>query len=169
MNDKGRILLGLLVFLILITFPVWYNIVKGKVDYRPDVQILTANTPGKDVCVEDTDYMREKHMDLLNVWREKVVREGERVHVSPDGKKYNMSLSYTCLDCHSNKADFCDQCHNYMAVQPYCWECHLTTDDADLKSFSFFEPVLAEVEEDIEIEVHAEEDGEHEVATEEAH
>ena len=27
-----------------------------------------------------------------------------------------MSLSNTCLDCHSNKAEFCDRCHNYASV-----------------------------------------------------
>jgi hypothetical protein len=31
----------------------------------------------------------------------------------------------TCLECHSNKTKFCDQCHNYLDVQPYCWDCHL--------------------------------------------
>jgi hypothetical protein len=36
-----------------------------------------------------------------------------------------MSLSNTCLDCHSNKAEFCDRCHNYASVSPYCWDCHI--------------------------------------------
>ena len=29
-----------------------------------------------------------------------------------------MSLSNTCLDCHSNKAEFCDNCHTYASVKP---------------------------------------------------
>ena len=29
-----------------------------------------------------------------------------------------------CLDCHKNKSNFCDKCHDYMGVKPYCWECH---------------------------------------------
>ena len=36
-----------------------------------------------------------------------------------------MSLTNTCLGCHSNKAQFCDQCHNYLEVTPYCWDCHV--------------------------------------------
>ena len=35
------------------------------------------------------------------------------------------SLSNTCMACHSNKTQFCDQCHNYLAVTPTCWGCHL--------------------------------------------
>ncbi|MGD8893899.1 MAG: menaquinol oxidoreductase, partial [Desulfobacterales bacterium] len=31
----------------------------------------------------------------------------------------------TCLDCHEEKAEFCDKCHNYASVSPYCWECHI--------------------------------------------
>ena len=38
----------------------------------------------------------------------------------------NRSLSATCLgECHGAKADFCDRCHNYAAVSPPCWNCHL--------------------------------------------
>ncbi|MDX1708870.1 MAG: sulfate reduction electron transfer complex DsrMKJOP subunit DsrJ, partial [Desulfobacterales bacterium] len=62
---------------------------------------------------------------LLDVWRDAVVREGKRIYVNPAGKEFNMSLSNTCLDCHSNKAEFCDRCHNYASVRPYCWSCHI--------------------------------------------
>ena len=33
-----------------------------------------------------------------------------------------MSLTRTCMDCHSNKAEFCDRCHNYLAVRPVLLE-----------------------------------------------
>jgi len=36
-----------------------------------------------------------------------------------------MSLQNGCMTCHSNKKKFCDECHNYMAVVPYCWDCHI--------------------------------------------
>jgi len=29
------------------------------------------------------------------------------------------------MHCHSNKKKFCDECHNYMAVKPFCWDCHI--------------------------------------------
>ena len=34
-----------------------------------------------------------------------------------------------------DKADFCDKCHTYASVKPYCWDCHTepknTTPDED--------------------------------------
>jgi hypothetical protein len=64
-------------------------------------------------------------MDLLNEWREKVVRDEERIYTSPGGKEFEMSLSNTCTNCHSNKSEFCDRCHDYLGVTPYCWNCHV--------------------------------------------
>lgn len=125
MYDSGKIIIGLIVFLILMTFPIWFNAIAGKGDYVPDLEIKTINDPGRNQCVMEKGYMHPYHMDLLDEWRDDVVRNGERIHVSPEGKKYNRSLSSTCLDCHSNKDKFCDRCHDYMGVQPYCWECHL--------------------------------------------
>jgi hypothetical protein len=29
------------------------------------------------------------------------------------------------MGCHVNKSEFCDRCHDYTAVTPYCWECHV--------------------------------------------
>lgn len=120
MYDAGKIIIGLIIFLILITFPIWYNAVSGNPASAPDLKIITDAKQ----CVAPTDYMRTNHMDLLDEWRDIVVREKGR-YIMLDGKQYEMSLSNTCLDCHSNKADFCDQCHNYMSVDPYCWDCHI--------------------------------------------
>jgi hypothetical protein len=76
--------------------------------------------------------MRAYHMQMLIDWREKVIRSHEvagtqddRMFVNPEGKKYLASLSNTCMECHSNKSQFCDRCHNYVAVTPNCWGCHL--------------------------------------------
>jgi hypothetical protein len=35
-----------------------------------------------------------------------------------------MSLSNTCLGCHEGQKKFCTACHEYLAVQPFCWDCH---------------------------------------------
>jgi len=122
MYDAGKIIIGLIIFLVLATSPFWYNQATGKVDYKPNPQLKTD----AEACVMPTDYMREAHMDLLNDWRHSVVRDGERVHISHTGEKFNKSLSETCLDCHHNKETFCDECHNYSAVgQPVCWDCHI--------------------------------------------
>jgi len=122
MKDKKLIITGVIIFFIIITFPFWYN--RGKAAPQPDL-ILTAKAKAAKVCVRSTEYMKAEHMQLLDIWRDSVVRRGERIYVSPEGKEYAMSLTNTCLDCHSNKADFCDRCHNYASVRPYCWDCHI--------------------------------------------
>jgi hypothetical protein len=122
MKDKKKILAGLVVFIAVITFPFWFNL--GKAAPAPEL-VLTAKAKAAKSCVMSTEFMKANHMQLLDVWRHNVVRNSERMFVSPDGKLYNMSLSNTCLDCHSNKAEFCDRCHNYASVRPYCWDCHI--------------------------------------------
>jgi hypothetical protein len=123
MYDKGKILPGLLIFVALVTAPFWWNPLFG-----------TAGTPQpkppadtKLQCVLPKQEMRAKHMQVIYDWRETVVREGDhRTWTAPDGRTFQMSLSNTCLtQCHEKKSDFCDQCHHYLAVQPFCWDCHL--------------------------------------------
>lgn len=120
MSDRTKIVGGIAVFLVIVLFPVWYNLAMGKAGYRPEI---VAPRTGK--CVMDTAYMRTEHMDLLNVWRDDYVRLGDMMHKAPDGKQYVKSLSNTCLDCHDNKTEFCDRCHDYAGVDPYCWDCHV--------------------------------------------
>jgi len=128
MYDAGKIIGGLVIFLALVTSPMWYNMASGKADFKPDPKIITTAKE----CVMPTDYMEAKHMDLLFEWRDEVVRQGIRTHIAPDGKEYNMSLTKTCLDCHSNKSEFCDACHNYSAVgQPNCWDCHVVPEEVN--------------------------------------
>ncbi len=124
MYDAGKIIAGLMVFLVLMTFPIWHNLLFGVTEIQ-DPEIATKNMPGKDQCVKSTAEMKALHMDLLNQWRDSAVRQGERVYTAADGRKFNMSLSQTCMDCHNNKEKFCDRCHNAVAVSPYCWECHI--------------------------------------------
>ena len=69
--------------------------------------------------------MRTSHMKLLDEWRHEVVRDGDRFYKAANGETYYKSLQVTCMECHSNKSKFCDQCHDYMAVSPYCWDCHI--------------------------------------------
>ncbi len=127
MHDGGKILIGLLVFLAFVTFPVWYNAVGGKPEHRPQLEKAVGAT----ACVEGTAYMRTSHMDLLNDWRDEVVRTGTRVYVAADGARHEMSLSKNCLSCHASKSRFCDQCHDHMGVKPYCWDCHLVPKGAE--------------------------------------
>ena len=121
MYDARKIIIGLVIFLCLVTFPVWYVLASEIAASVPELEIVTA----EENCVESVPYMRAKHMDLLNDWRQSVVREGDRTYISSSGREYNKSLTGTCLECHSNKAEFCGRCHDYAGVKPSCWGCHI--------------------------------------------
>ena len=124
-HQWGMITLGLVIFIIVVTFPFWYG--KGKTSPPPQ---LSLDTPAiaqlkEKRCVEDTSFMRESHMKLLGAWRDGAVREGKRLHTARDGRVFEVSLSGTCLKCHSNKEQFCDRCHNYVGTKPMCFSCHI--------------------------------------------
>ena len=122
MYDAGKIIIGIIIGLALLTFPFWYN--KGRAAPAPEPK-LTEKAKEAKQCVEATPYMKSSHMQLLNTWRDSVVRQEKREYIAASGKEYNMSLQNTCTNCHSNKTQFCDQCHNYMGIAPYCWDCHI--------------------------------------------
>ncbi|MCD6319076.1 MAG: sulfate reduction electron transfer complex DsrMKJOP subunit DsrJ [Candidatus Desulfofervidaceae bacterium] len=127
MYDGGKILTGLILGVVLLTFPFWYNL--GRAAKMPEPE-LTAKAKQAKYCVEPKSYMKAYHMDLLNKWRDEVVRGGSRIYVGFKAKEYDMSLQNTCLKCHENKKKFCDECHNFADVKPYCWECHLEPKEA---------------------------------------
>lgn len=125
MYDGGKILIGIVFFLGLVTFPFLYN--GGKATAKPDPKIDTPviEQLAEKKCVEPKSFMKAGHMQLLNDWRDSVIRQGKRVYVNSEGAEFKMSLQNSCMNCHSNKKKFCDECHNYMAVTPYCWDCHI--------------------------------------------
>ena len=120
--NKGLVFAGLAIFLIAVTSPFWSNF--GSAALAPEV-VLTKKAKAAKTCVMSKEFMTREHMQLLDVWRDTVVRDGERLYTNSEGKTFTMSLSNTCLDCHSNKAEFCDRCHNYASVTPFCWDCHI--------------------------------------------
>jgi hypothetical protein len=122
MYDTGKIIIGLIIFIGFFTSPIWFDLLNGSSDIKPD-PVLPVSANQKE-CVESKDYMRENHMKLLNTWREDVVRNGQRDFVGAGGRHFNMSLTNTCMNCHSDKTKFCDQCHNYVGISNYCWDCH---------------------------------------------
>ena len=130
MGDTGKIIAGLVIFLVLVTSPFWYG--KGRTAVPPSLSLDTPEIRKLAVkkCVESTPYMKASHMELLKDWREAVVRGGDRLYVNHEGKGFFMSLSQTCLGCHSNKEKFCDACHSYSAVKPGCWSCHVVPPEA---------------------------------------
>jgi hypothetical protein len=121
MYNGGKVLIGILVFLALLSSPIWYNQAMGDPAYQVELEKASRG----DDCIRPAEWMTANHMDLLNEWRDQVVRDDERFETGADGVVYERSLSHTCLNCHENKDKFCDRCHDYLAVEPYCWECHL--------------------------------------------
>ena len=120
MYDSGKIITGLAIFVILMTFPVWFNVGGSERIPQPE-----KPPGGQKNCVAETDYMRTSHMVLLNQWRDEVIRSGQREFQEIDGVKYEKSLQNGCMYCHTSKVKFCDTCHIYADVKPYCWDCHV--------------------------------------------
>ena len=121
MYNAGTIIPGLLIFLVLATAPIWYNVASGHEAVAPEIE----KPKGETQCVADAEYMRREHMQLLSDWRDEVVRDSDRVYTTADGRQYDKSLTRTCLGCHQSKANSCDRCHDYLDVKPYCWQCHV--------------------------------------------
>ncbi|WP_028307544.1 sulfate reduction electron transfer complex DsrMKJOP subunit DsrJ [Desulfitibacter alkalitolerans] len=125
MNNSRNIIIGIAVLIILFTYPFWGSF--GKSAAAPEVSLDTPaiQALADKNCIEDVEFMRANHMQLLSDWKVSVVREGNRVYVSESGREYAMSLQNTCLECHSNKEQFCDACHTFVDVIPNCWTCHV--------------------------------------------
>jgi len=123
MYDTGKVIGGLVVFLILATSPLIFNAMSSTSAEPPE---LVPPPNGTQQCVMPTEWMRSSHMNLLDQWREDAVRRGDRDFViEATGETVTKSLTLTCMDCHSNKSEFCDRCHDYLEVAPYCWDCHV--------------------------------------------
>ena len=133
MYNGGKIIVGLLIFCGLVISPFVFGI-GHKAKPSPSLDTPVINAMDKKQCVESKVYMATTHMQILNNWRDAVVRDGNRLYTARDGRQYTMSLQNTCMRCHSNKAKFCDECHNYVAVKPYCWDCHLMPEQTAAKT-----------------------------------
>lgn len=151
MYDGGKIIVGLIIGVGLLLSPFIYD--AGKAAKAPEPE-LTEKAKEAGACVAPTPYMQEYHMQLLEYWRDTVVRDGDRYYNTSEKnwqlqvldalgqlekgeefyeaekeKVYYKSLQVTCLDCHSNKSKFCDKCHDYIGFDPYCWDCHIEPEE----------------------------------------
>jgi hypothetical protein len=121
MNDRPRIIAGLVVVMAALTFPLWYTVASGPAAAPPQLEL----PKGQSKCVRDREDMRAHHMEILNQWRDEVVRQGDCSPIEINGKNYPKSLTGACMSCHTSNENFCAQCHNYAAVKLTCWECHV--------------------------------------------
>jgi hypothetical protein len=125
MYDENKIIPMIIIFLILATFPLWYNLGKAAPPPDPKIDTPVIQAMAEKKCIEPKEAMITTHMKLLDEWRYQVIRGTyARQMTTADGRVFEMSLQNGCLKCHSNKTKFCDQCHNYMEVKPFCWDCH---------------------------------------------
>lgn len=85
-------------------------------------------------CVEDTDFMRKNHMDLLQHQRDETMHKGIRT------KKHSLKECFTChivKDADNkpvtvkNPKHFCRECHDYAAVKVDCFQCHTSVPGED--------------------------------------
>jgi hypothetical protein len=123
--NKKMIITGLAVFVLAVLSPFWFNIITVT-QAAPEPELL-GKAKAEKKCVFDKYDMRANHMSLLDTWRDSVVRNADRRYNAVNGKSFNMSLSTgenSCLGCHDDKSKFCDSCHTYASVDPYCWDCH---------------------------------------------
>ena len=113
MYDKTKVIAGLVFFLGLATAPFWIsNLGLSGVGGHGHGSL----PPGE--CVEPRDWMVANHMLLLNDWRNSVVRDGEKTYTNSAGKEFEMSLTNTCLGCHSNKVTITGEVSDNGHVDP---------------------------------------------------
>jgi hypothetical protein len=121
MYDSSKVIAGLIIFLVLATSPFWLNF--GSTTAAPELEY----PEGIEQCVEDTDWMRANHMQLLKEWNSAIPNHGpERLMELAQDDNWNGDLTLSCLTCHTKKENFCDRCHSYAGVDldRYCWQCH---------------------------------------------
>jgi len=128
MYDSGKVITGLLIFVAVFTFPFWFNVGNAAFE-KPELKEVPKEKG--EACVEATEFMTREHMQLLNEWRDWVVRDADRIYVNTNGEEFAISLQNTCMDCHTSKKDFCDKCHDAAAVTPYCWTCHIEPKESE--------------------------------------
>ncbi len=107
-----------------------------------DAEVAAGRTPypliprGQgDSCVEDTDFMRRNHMNLLMHQRDDTVLQGIR------SKRHSLK---ECISCHavpgpdsipvtiSSPEHFCRSCHDYAAVSIDCFQCHASRPEQEV-------------------------------------
>jgi hypothetical protein len=155
MYDGGKIIPGLIIGLCLFLSPFGYNAIFGKDTKAPEPELTAKAKEAKqcvapkqymtawhmqlldnwrhDVVRDGKRYFNTNvdlwwdyslDSSLIENWR-RFVTDSEVQEPGKPGKTYYKSLQVTCMDCHSNKSKFCDRCHEYAGVTPYCWDCHV--------------------------------------------
>lgn len=130
-----KAVIATLVFLVIVTLPFIVSAAKGNVgsfETFEELEDRINNNPkelalrdGETQCVEETDYMRVNHMQILKDERVNYVR-----HDDPyPGDKHSIRGCFTChyqpepsqvIANDPAGQGFCTECHNYNGVKPGC-------------------------------------------------
>jgi hypothetical protein len=116
MYSKKFVIPGIILLLIIIFSPYWYN----ASTIGLGVAVPELQKPEGENCVEDKEWMRVNHMELLKDWRDDVVRKGDRTQYNGFNKTFE-----DCFNCHRSYEEFCMKCHGYLGVTPGCVQCHI--------------------------------------------
>jgi len=110
------------VFAVIILLPIALSLVVSRGETTPEVFLEAPDSRWAN-CVRDAEYMRFRHMDLLKEVRSDVIRDGLKGGITLAG----------CGDCHHNREQFCDRCHEAASVSLDCWGCHYYLTDSELE------------------------------------
>lgn len=125
MYSKKYVIILIIVLVVIFFSPLIYNAsAPGFEKESPTFENGMLQEPEGDHCIEDKEWMKANHMDLLKEIRHDAIRNMDRYYKSEDyGTVYNASIEQ-CFECHTSQEDFCGACHEYNGVEPYCFECH---------------------------------------------
>jgi len=110
------------VFTGIILLPVVLSLLKPLWAQEPTPFLEPADTRWEN-CVRDVEYMRYHHMDLLKEVRSDVIRAGLKGGITLAG----------CGDCHHDRDQFCDRCHEKASVVLDCWGCHYYLTESEIE------------------------------------
>ena len=77
MYDGAKIIPGLIIFVVLATFAIWYGAGDAKQVPKPEKPVGYTN------CVKPTQEMKESHMSLLNEWRTRLSAKERENRLKP--------------------------------------------------------------------------------------
>lgn len=113
-----RAKVAFVIFFVISTSPFLFGIAGGQV-LKPVQKPILEKPKDATSCVEDIEFMRTNHMNVLKEERVRAVRLGIRT------KKHSLK---NCFTCHTDKSKFCDRCHEFAGVKPTCFSstggCH---------------------------------------------
>ena len=77
--DRNKVIAGLVIFVVMITIPLWQNLGKTVAAPAPslDTPVIKKLAEKDKKCVMPTEWMRANHMQMLVDWRDNVVRTKE--------------------------------------------------------------------------------------------